>query len=352
MGPRSGGIRAVASAALVFLITAILAEAFLFGLRRIPALGGVWPLTPLARELYMKDRAVLAVLPECARWDPELAYTLRPGRCVFGNTEFRTTLAVNSAGVRDSEQALRGPELIVTGDSFAMGWGVESDERYGENLARSLRLRALNTAVASYGTVREVALLKRIDLSRVRLVVLQFCDNDLPENDAFSQNGDRLDTIALETWERLVREHARDRQYRPGTYLFGALTVRLRRLLGPAERPGPDPDDPATRRTEVETFCHALERAPVGLSKVPVVVLELNSHNVNSAWFIPMLERELASGRHPLLAGRVFPVDVASRLAPGDFFVLDDHLTAKGHRRVAEVLLPACAAALRATSSP
>ena len=57
-----------------------------------------------------------------------------------------------------------------------------------------------------------------------------------------------------------------------------------------------------------------------------------------------MLAEELAAGRHPALAGRVFPVDVASRLTPGDFFVLDDHLSPAGHGRVAEVLLPACAA--------
>jgi hypothetical protein len=333
------------SAALVLLITFVLAEAFLASLRWIPALAGVKPLTPLARELYTKDRAVVAALPDCARWDSELWYTLRPGGCTFENTEFRTTLAINSVGVRDSEEALHGPELIVTGDSFAMGWGVESEERYGERLARGLGLKELNTAIASYGTVRELALLKRVDLSRVRLIVLQFCDNDFEENEAFEKNG-RLDPLSRETFERLTNEYALGRRYRPGDYLFRALGSRFWRLTarGAPERREPDPDDPATRRIEVETFCQVLEKSPVDLSRIPVVVLELNSYNLNATWFIPMLEKELASRRHPSLSGRVFPVDVASGLQPGDFFVLDDHLRARGHRTVADILLPTCAA--------
>ena len=344
--PLRKAARVAGSAALVVLITAVLTEAFLVALRRIPALAGVPPFTRLARSLYQRDRAILHVEPECARWDPELAYTLRPGRCEFRNTEFRTSLDVNSAGVRDSEGALAGPELIVTGDSFAVGWGVEPQDRYGDRLARALGLRGLNTAVSSYGTVRELSLLRRVDLSRVRLIVLQYCDNDFPENETFLKAGDRLATVARETWERRVRDHARVSRYLPGIYLARSLNAALHRLTAgkPAPAAASPPADRGARRREVEAFCHALEKAPVDLSGIPVVVLELNPYNLDATWFIPMLAEELAAGRHPALAGRVFPVDVASRLTPGDFFVLDDHLTPAGHGRVAEVLLPACAA--------
>jgi len=339
------GARKAASAALVLLITVVLTEGFLAAVRRIPALAAVSPLKRLARNLYQRDRAILHVAPECAHWDPQLAYTLRPGRCEFANTEFRTSLAINSAGVRDSEEALRGPELVVTGDSFAVGWGVERDERFGDLLARALGLRGLNTAVSSYGTVRELALLERVDLSRVRLIVLQYCDNDFPENDAFRKAG-RLATSDRETWERRVREHARDSRYWPGSYLARSLSVGLKRLspVRAVRNAGPPPDERTERRGEVDAFCNALEKAPVDLSRTPLVVLELNPRNENSGWFIPTLAEELASGRHADLADRVFPVDVARRLTSGDFFVLDDHLTAKGHRRVAEELLPACTA--------
>jgi hypothetical protein len=179
----------------------------------------------------------------------------------------------------------------------------------------------------------------------VRLVVLQYCDNDFPENETFLEDGDRLDTVSKETWERRVREHERERRYLPGKYLYRSLDVGLRRLVhrAPVKGRGPATDERTQRRLEVEAFCHALEKASVDLSRVPIVVLELNPYNLNATWFVPMLAEELASGRHASLAGRVFPVDVASRFAPGDFFVLDDHLTAKGHRKVAEVLLPACA---------
>ena len=80
-------------------------------------------LRTLAREYYGGfDRAILQTDPRFARYDPELFYTMRPGRFVFAQREFAHEFRVNSLGVRDEEGALDAPEIVVIGDSVAMGW--------------------------------------------------------------------------------------------------------------------------------------------------------------------------------------------------------------------------------------
>jgi hypothetical protein len=335
-------LSALASSLVVVLITVVLAEAALAAIRHVPFLFRFPPLTPLARELYYVDRAMVQLLPECARWDPDLGYTLRPGRCTFANTEFRTTLLVNRLGVRDSEEALAAPEIVVLGDSFALGWGVSGEETFASRLGKMTGLKVLNTGVASYGTVRELRLLAKVDRSHLRTIVWQFCNNDYIENAAYAKDGNRLATLPEAEYDGWVTLHARDRRYFPGRYLLAALTSRYRALTGAhvADPLSLDPDDPAFRRNQVAYFLNALETSPVNLSPYRIVLFEMNARNDHAEWFIPMLREEIRRGTHPDWVRRIVLVDVAARLAPSDFYVLDDHLTPGGQKKVAEILLP------------
>ena len=54
----------------------------------------------------------------------------------------------------------------MLGDSHAMGWGVEQEEALPQVLARKSGRKVLNAAVSSYGTVREMLMLDRLDTSR------------------------------------------------------------------------------------------------------------------------------------------------------------------------------------------
>ena len=341
-GARLPLVCGIGPAALVVLITAALAEATLAGIRNVPFLHRRPLLLPLARELYFVDRATVQVLGDCARWDPSLGYTLKPGACTFANTEYRTTLRVNSVGIRDSEEALAAPEIVVLGDSFAMGWGVEGEQTFAAVLARASGARVLNAAVPSYGSVRELRMLSRVDRSRVRTLVWQFCNNDYIENDAYAKNGNRLPTLSREEWEGWVLKHERERRYVPGRYLLRAVGSRLAGLLPPAasDPTSPDPKDPAVRKNQITYFLNALETSPVDLSPFRIVLFELNGRNLHADWFLPMLAEEIRSGSRSPVAARLVLVDVAGRLTDRDFYLLDDHLTPAGHRRVAEILLP------------
>lgn len=334
--------RALGTAAAVLLITAALAEGTLAAIRHVSFLYRLRLLTPLARELYFVDRSMIQLLPACARWDPDLGYTLRPGRCTFANTEYRTTLIVNSLGVRDTEEALVAPDLVVLGDSFAAGWGVEGNETFASCLAGMTGLKVLNTGVPSYGTVRELRLLRKVDRSRLSTIVWQFCNNDYIENAAYEKNGNRLETLPEREYDRWVRQHAGERRYVPGRYLVSALSARYRVLTRPkaADPSSPDPDDPAVRRNQVAYFLNALETSPIDLSPYRIVLFEMNGRNQHAEWFLPMLREEIARAPHPEWVRRLILVDVAARLSSPDFYALDDHLTPAGQKKVAEILLP------------
>ncbi|HZL98758.1 MAG TPA: hypothetical protein VFD43_00775, partial [Planctomycetota bacterium] len=181
---------------LVLIVAALLAlpllaEALLALLLARPGLVPEWPaLRDAVRRVYvLEDWSVLQAQPGALAADPALGYRLRPGRLGLRNREYDTELAVNSAGLRDDEASLDGPELIVLGDSFALGWGVAQDESFPQQLERITGLKVLNAGLPSYGTARELLLLRTLDRSRLRAVVVQYFLNDHPENLAWLEGG-------------------------------------------------------------------------------------------------------------------------------------------------------------------
>src|SRR5262249_14136512 len=153
---------------------------------------------------------------QCSQYDPDLTYTLRPGRCTFENLEFRTDVRVNRLGLRDEEDALSRPDVIVLGDSHAMGWGVEHDETFSHVLAEKTALRVLDAGISSYGTVREMRLLDRLDVSQLRALVIQYSDNDLAENRSFRDHGNRLPITSEAQYDQVTRYYSGQHLYFPG----------------------------------------------------------------------------------------------------------------------------------------
>jgi lysophospholipase L1-like esterase len=265
-------------------------------------------------------------------FDPGLFYTLRPGSCRFSNREYDTTLHVNSQGLRDDEEALAAPEIVVLGDSFAMGWGVGQDEAFPQVLRRLSGRRVLNTGVPSYGTVREVRLLDRLDTSRLRFLVVQYSSNDSEENRLFEERGNAL----LVSDERLFRQDVQ-RGIRRHGYRLGKITIDIVRNALAPPRSGPPVLPPAIQaRLFVNALVHGSRR---DLSSVGLLALELDSYDVGSSAFVEALQHEAAASHHPPFIRGLRVADLRGQLRPEDYFVLDDHLRASGHAKVAALLL-------------
>jgi hypothetical protein len=295
------------------------------------------PFRRLVQQVYRHfNRSLIQFDPRCARYDPGLTYTLKPGVCTFGNIEFTNTYRINHAGVRDDETALAAPAVIVIGDSHAMGWGVDQDQAVPQLLARKTGLKVLNAAVSSYGTVREMMLLDRLDTSQLRTLIVQYTDNDLLENRAFRENNGRLPIMAESDYRSIVRHYASQRSYYPGKYV-----LRLFMKVSHLEAPEPDQMkmDPAPPAEEAELFINALTHAGRGsIDQVRVVVFEVNEQIRPPRPFIAALEAARHDEQHPEFVRRLTTLDVAPLLTADDFYVLDDHMNRRGHEKVATAL--------------
>jgi intein-encoded DNA endonuclease-like protein len=65
-----------------------------------------------------------------------------------------------------------------------------------------------------------------------------------------------------------------------------------------------------------------------------IIILEINGHNKYDNLFIDKAKQELDD-----LPLDLNFIDVRQFLTDQDYYVLDNHMTAKGHRKVAEAIL-------------
>ena len=128
--------------------------------------------------------------------DPVTSYALTPGFVgIIDTPEFRTDIRVNQQGFRHAHDI--GPKptdalrVLMIGDSFPMGVGVDEADTLAAQLERVLkppsaarRVEVVNAGVPGYATVQELAQLEARGLAlRPDLVLLVFfIGNDVAES--------------------------------------------------------------------------------------------------------------------------------------------------------------------------
>ena len=281
-------------------------------------------------------------------WDRGLTYTLEPGSDVRrANREFDVRIRTNSLGVRDDEASLTAPEVIVLGDSFAMGFGVEQDESFPQQVEKMTGMRVLNAGIESYGTAREVLLAQRMETSNVKFLVVQYCPNDLPENASFLLGHGRPETLDREAFDSTLDAYLEARHYYPGKY--------LRFLASQAGRPAIDSFSPVEleekNRAHAEAFLYALSRVAGRLHDANIIVVDLVDKQASyrlglepdyrSDLFRAELARLSRKTQYRESIRKMAIPDTGSVVDEGDRFILDGHLNARGHRKVAELVTAA-----------
>jgi hypothetical protein len=317
------------------LVTLGLAEGFFTLLLVEPSLLRGLPATTVShvRRYYLAhDRNMIQAMRECARFDPELFYTLRPGTFRFRNREFDNEFRVNSLGVRDDESALREPQIVVLGDSYAMGWGVDQGDTIAKTLERKTGLRALNAGIASYGTVREMRLLDRIDTRALRDLVIVYCNDDVIENRPFMSHGEFSVGDAGRYEEDVRRAERRKR------YWFGRRTIEfLRDVFAPAPDLGPRPVSP---ESEARYFANAvLHAGHTDLSHARIITFEVSQSRTIDSHFALAVRKEVSGETYPAHIRNMVVLDLVGRLKPEDYYDLDDHLRPGGQHAIAEAVV-------------
>ena len=282
------------------------------------------------RSIYVReDWSVPQADLGLVAYDPELTYLLRSGPGRFVNREFDTTLTGNSTGLRDDEASLDGPEVIVLGDSFAFGWGVEQEEAFPQVLERTTRLKVLNAAMSSYGTARQMILLERLDVSATRAVVVQYFMNDYSENRAFVDAGFSLAVTPETDFVDSVRRFERQTRYLPLDYLKAFVN-----------RQPYHPELNAVSPRQVAETCLRVLASSDDLRDLPIFFLQIDPWGRYGRYDIVDSVAELLESEPEFsnLRQRLTLISLENVLTGDDFFRLDPHLRPSGHRKVAAEL--------------
>jgi lysophospholipase L1-like esterase len=133
----------------------------------------------------------LYVSPERDRfwkYDSLLGWAHQPGQeGIFETAQFRTFVRINQKGLRDREHSYERPNdsrrVLVLGDSFAWGYGVEETQRFSQLLETSVDAEVINAGVSGYSTDQELLWFRSEGVKYdPDLVILVFTGNDIGDN--------------------------------------------------------------------------------------------------------------------------------------------------------------------------
>lgn len=332
----------------LFKILAILA---LFGL---PELLFTWwiqhpaAIPTAARSLLntystQAETNIIQFMPQSSVYSDSLFYTLKPSaRFLFRNPEFADSFFINRAGLRDDDRSLQHPSVICLGDSYAMGWGVAQAESFPEQLEAMLHKKVLNAAVSSYGTARELKNLYRLDTAALETIIIQYCRNDYRENREYMQNDQRLPVSSRRVYDSLLNDHYWSTRWFPGK-----RAVTIAKLY--AEQKTNDwffPNrvtwkDSAQWHLQKAAayFTDILYRSAINFNKVKVLVVDMNEQQTMNNDFIGAVNTLIRQPHYAArFANHLILVPVADLLTANDYYILDPHIKASGHRKIAERL--------------
>ncbi len=134
----------------------------------------------------------LYVSPERDRfwkYDPLLGWAHQPGQeGVFETPQFSTNVRINKNGLRDREHSYERQDdnkrILVLGDSFAWGYGVEEPERFSQQLEKSIGAEVINAGVSGYSTDQELLWYRNEGIKyETDLVIVEMAGNDIGDND-------------------------------------------------------------------------------------------------------------------------------------------------------------------------
>ena len=290
------------------------------------------------KNLYTNFDANCIQLEEsCIRYDPSLGYRLKSGRCVFFNTEFHNEFLINSQGLRDDEDSLKAPDIIILGDSHVMGWGVNQEETFAQILEKETHLKVLNAGISSFGTVREMRLLEQLDTSSLKYLIIQYCSNDDDENKEFYKKNNKLNIMDQRSYEKTLKNYKKSQHYYPARYIILSCRIILEEILNFLNAV-PQFVPPSV---SVSMFLNALMSAGHSdLNRMTIIVIKIDNYVYREIPFIPELQKQIFSQDYSDFIKSLVLVDVQKDLDDLKYYYpLDGHLNAQGHRAISYDLI-------------
>ena len=318
---------------IISLILGVCAISIIYLFSIIALLNGIALNIPLIydyqKSYYYQDlQSIWQYDWRCAQADINLIYSPKFGKCSFNNPEFKTTLNFDEQGrfvPARKNSNLNEKGIVLLGDSHTMGWGVNDEETFANILQVNTKKPVFNLGVSSYGTERE---LKRFALSglvdKVDTVVIQYSENDHGENltdpkDVYAQEKVAGFKEVLETAD--AQKKAISKKDILKKHIYRALHIPYELITKIINQPSLDAL--LDFKINNKQIIQVLNRYEDVLKNKQIYIFYVNGHGVKFSNF--------QSG--PSSTGENF-IYLDSPLVKNDFYLLDDHLTAGGQKKL------------------
>lgn len=285
------------------------------------------------------DRSIIQYERDQTVYDTALFYRLSPSASFQNrNREYDNLYTTNRAGMRDDDASVDSPSIVCLGDSYTMGWGVEQPQAFPQQLETLSGLRVLNAGMSSYGTAREMLQLHRVNTSRLRYLVYQYCSNDVTENHAFIANDYVLHVSPRTTFEGLQEEFRWSRLYYPckNVSLISQLGVKeLINTVRPVFATG-DTTTLAGDSLQAAAFLNVICNSGIDVREYKIIVLVADAYEAMHSSFLA--EVRALSTMPPYrdkLPQPLLTLDLSRTLDRQDYYILDQHLRPSGHAKIA-----------------
>lgn len=274
----------------------------------------------------------------CTDYDSELVYIPRIGEALYNSPEFSTKITFTDEGVRKqgkNKNPRVNKKILILGDSFAMGWGVNDKETFSSILSDQYGWNTSNASCSSYETIREILYSIKIKALQASDVVLfVYCNNDAPANRSIVASGNlrKIPTNADDWWKGPGSYRQQDVTIKgiiaafKGLYLseksifkFFSKVMTIKYSYGGIDDVGVSAADSAS------DLVFILKSFPE-LKNKEIYICEINGKNA-----LPITMHYLMS------LNNVEPISglINIKLQVSDFFLFDDHLNSAGHKTVA-----------------
>ena len=271
-----------------------------------------------------------------SRFDARLYYSLKENsNFIYSNAEFSDSFYVNSLGLRDDEVSLLQPQVICIGDSYTLGWGVKQNETFPQLIEKQFGMKVLNLSMSSYGTARESLALQKIDSSAMKYIIWQYSPNDADENRAFIDSAFRYTPPSPQRYAYYQQMHEWTMKYFPGKHFLTISKLLAGNLAGKNYGTWTKPS--ITASEAAQNFLSIVRHSGIK-ANVKLIIFELSNYQMKNE-FTEQLKLLLKSDTNQLPGLNIEVMDFSDILKKEDYYLLDDHINANGHAKIADAIL-------------
>ena len=285
------------------------------------------------KGVAIANRPLIQFEAECARYDSTLFYTLKPGESHFASFEFDNKYQVNSMGFRDCEADLHHPEVLFLGDSFTMGWGIDQDKTFAQVFENKTTLKTLNSGISSYGTAREYHSFKKIRPDSLKLIVIQYHDTDLEENNYWVKYKKFGEKTELD-FDHQVRINEEVKKY----FLFKHVKAGIIQFLTQGTKMNTNlPSNLGAEYVRIPSFTKDFFEIVKQIRQTydnPIIFTYVGSFHTEPK-VVEVFEKYALENK---IEGLYF-VNMGRKLSIEDYYFFDDHINAKGHEKIGNELV-------------